>query len=101
MAWPLPAGRMLRQQPPQPPFPLSDAAKGARGCKLTKPMANHILGDIDRHVSTTVVHRDGVTHHLRKDHACTAPGADHLLVALLVHGLHSLHQLGFNVGALL
>ena len=43
------------------------ASEGAGGSELTELVANHILGDVYRHVLAAVMHRDGVTHKLREN----------------------------------
>ena len=48
----------------------------------------HVLGDIHRDELLAVVHRDGVSHHLRNDGRTPRPGAQHLLLIARVHGLY-------------
>src|SRR5437870_1955171 len=43
------------------------AAEVARRCELAELVADHVLGDVNRHVAPTVVHGDGVRDHLRED----------------------------------
>src|SRR5690606_26764765 len=60
------------------------AEPSGRG-KFTKAMAHHIVSHINRHMTVTVVHSDGVTNHLGEDGAGAAPGADDLFVAFGIH----------------
>jgi hypothetical protein len=62
-------------------------------------MSNHILGNVDRHVTPAIMYRDRVSNHLRKDDAGPAPRSDDFLFAPLVHGLNPQEQLGLNVRA--
>src|SRR5438270_3332844 len=56
-----------------------------RRSELPEPVADHVLADEDRHVLAAVVDGDRVTDHVGVDHGRARPGADHLLVARLVH----------------
>src|SRR5258708_32062949 len=62
------------------PVPL----EGAGGGELAEPVADHVLGDEDRHVATAVVDRDGVAHHDRQDHPRARPGLHDLLLVARV-----------------
>jgi len=53
--------------------------------ELPEPVADHVLADEDRHMLAPVVDRDRVPDHVGVDHRRARPGADHLLVARLVH----------------
>lgn len=68
------------------------AAEGARGRKLTELVAYHVLRNVDRDMSAAIVNCDGMTHHLREYGACATPGSNDLLVAALIHVLHSFKQ---------
>src|SRR5271156_3792519 len=46
-------------------------AERTRGGELAQLVANHGLGHVDRHVTTAVVHGDGVAHHVRNDGGAT------------------------------
>src|SRR3954470_23388440 len=71
---------------------LEDARRG----ELAELVADHVLGHKHRHVTMTVVHRDGVTHHRRQDHRVTRPGLHELLLVALVHLLDLLLEGLFN-----
>src|SRR5262252_2289912 len=53
--------------------------------EFAQTVADHVLADEDGHVLAAVVDRDRVPDHVRVDHRRARPGADHLLVARLVH----------------
>jgi len=55
------------------------------GRKLTQPMPDHVLGDIDGHMSAAIVNSNGVANHLREDRARATPGSEDLLLAFGVH----------------
>jgi hypothetical protein len=75
--------------------------ESARRGEFAQPVADHVLGDVDRNVAPAVVHSDGVSDHLRENGAGPAPGADDLLFALLVHGFHFFQNLGVDERPLL
>src|SRR5712691_7677445 len=61
-------------------------AEAPRGRELAEPVADHVLGDEDRHVAAAVVDRNGVADHDRQDHRRARPGLhDLLLVARVQH----------------
>src|SRR5918992_85176 len=63
-----------------------------RRSELAQAMADHVLGDEDRHVATAVVHGDRVPDHLREDHARPRPGLQHLALVALVHVVDAADQ---------
>jgi len=65
------------------------AAESTRWGKFAQSMTDHIFGNIDRNVSASIMDSYSVSNHLGEDHACTAPGSQNLLLALLVHGFNS------------
>jgi len=71
------------------------------GRKFTQFVTYHVFSNVDRDMSPPIVHRDGVTDHLREDGACATPGPNDLLVPALIHVLHALEQLRLYVGAFL
>src|SRR6266511_920970 len=75
-------------------------AEGARWGEFAQSMADHVFGDVDRNMSASIMHCDGVTHHLREDHAGTTPCPQHFLLTFLVHGFYSLEKLGLDKRAL-
>src|SRR5690606_1697917 len=75
--------------------------EGARRRELTELVADHRLGDIHRHVLATVVHGDGVAHHVGEDRAAARPGLDDPLLALLVQLVDLLQQVVVDEGTLL
>ena len=68
-----------------------------RGSKLTKAMAHHIFGDVDRYMAATVMYCDRVAHHLGEDRAIPAPGSEHLLIAFGIHSFYSFQEFGLDV----
>ena len=71
------------------------------GRKFTQFVTYHVFGNVDRDMSPTIVHRDGMTYHLREDSACATPGSNDLLVPALIHVLHAFEQLRFYEGTFL
>ncbi len=57
--------------------------------ELTQLVANHLIGDIDRHVLFAVMHSNGQADELGQDHGATGPSLNRLLV-LVCHGLFGL-----------
>src|ERR1039457_6443171 len=77
------------------------AAERARRGELPELVADHRLGDEDRHVLAAVVHRDRVAQHRRNDHGASRPSLDHVSGALVVLRVHLLEQVVVNERALL
>src|SRR5690625_4022106 len=75
--------------------------EGAGRGELAQLVADHRLGDEDRDVFATVVHRDGVPDHVRHHHGPTRPGLDDVLRALLVLIVHLLGEVVVDERALL
>jgi len=48
--------------------------------ELAELVANHLVGDVHRHVLLAVVHGNRQTDELRQDHRAARPGLDRLLV---------------------
>src|SRR5574343_946847 len=67
--------------------------EGAGQREFTQLVADHLVGDIDRHVLLAVVHGDGQTDELGQNHGATRPGLDRLLVL----GGNGLVNLGHQV----
>src|SRR5579859_5655616 len=59
---------------------LAVALENARGRELAQLVPDHVLADQHWHVLPAVVHRDGETHHLGRDHRAPRPGLDGALV---------------------
>ena len=60
------------------------AAEDAGGSKLTKLVANHVLRDIHGDELVAVMHGDGLTNEVGRNHRSTGPSLDgNLLVRLL------------------
>src|SRR5712692_1384711 len=76
-------------------------AEAPRGLELAEPVADHVLGDEDRHVTPAVVDRDGVADHDRKDHRRARPGLHDLLLVARVENVDLLFEGLLDVGALL
>src|SRR5918992_2024186 len=63
-----------------------------RRSELAQAMADHVLGDEDRHVAAAVMDGDRVPDHLREDHAGPRPGLQHLALVALVHVVDAADQ---------
>src|SRR5581483_1404435 len=81
-----------------PPLPLDlrgavagMAAERPRRRELAELVPDHLLGDEHGHVLAAVVDGDRVRDHLREDRRGARPGADHVLLARLVHRLDPAH----------
>src|SRR5205807_9693923 len=77
------------------------SAISAGGGELTELVSDHGLGDEHRDMLASIVHRDRVPDHLRKDVAATRPGLDDALLARVVELLHLLQQVVVAERALL
>src|SRR5580704_7990118 len=75
--------------------------EGACGGELAQLVADHRLGDVDRHVSTAVVDGDGVAHHVGDDGGAAGPGLDDLLLPTGVEDVDLLQQVVVDEWALL
>src|SRR3990172_2703959 len=76
---------------PQPAGPvgvLAMPAVRAGGGELAEPVADHVLGDVHRHVLLAVVDGNRVADEVGEDHGRARPGLEHLSLAPLVHVLH-------------
>src|SRR3954471_23218246 len=62
------------------------------GRELAELVADHRVGHEDRHVLAAVVHRDRVADHRGDDHRAARPRLDDVVAALVVLGVHLLHQ---------
>ena len=71
------------------------------GCKFTQFVTYHVFCDVNRDMSPTIVHRDGMTYHLWEDSACATPGPNYLLVPTLIHILHAFEQFRLYEGTFL
>src|SRR5688572_17945170 len=80
---------------------LAVAAVVAGWAELTKAMADHVLGHVDRNVLLAVVDGDGMADERREDDGRTGPGLDDLLLVALVHVLDAAEESGLDEGALL
>jgi hypothetical protein len=69
--------------------------------KLSQLVPHHVLGDVNGHMAPTIVHSNGVPHHLGKDRRSSRPGLDHSLLTDSVHVFNSLQQLGSHIRPLL
>src|SRR6516165_4125538 len=69
--------------------------------ELAELVTDHLLRDEHRHVLAAVVHRDRVPDHVREDRRGARPGADHLLLAALVHRDDARQQALLHEGPLL
>lgn len=48
--------------------------------KFAEFVTDHVFVDVDRHVLPTVVHRDGQSDHVRKNHRAARPGLNRSFV---------------------
>src|SRR5215204_4504979 len=76
------------------------AVVAGRG-ELTKSVADHVLGHVDRDVLLAVVDRNGVADERREDHRRPRPGLDDLLLVALVHLLDPAEEAGLDERPLL
>src|SRR5690349_24120725 len=83
------------------PVVLHVPAVGAGRGELPELVADHRVGHEHGHVLAAVVHGDRVADHGRDDHRATRPGLDHVVGALVVLGVHLLHQVAVHERALL
>src|SRR3954469_7339729 len=83
------------------PVVLDVSAVGAGGRELPELVADHRVGHEHGHVLVAVVHGDRVADHGRDDHRATRPGLDDVVGALVVLGVHLLHQVVVHEGTLL
>src|SRR5699024_7970506 len=67
-------------------------AVGAGRGELPQLVADHRLGDEDRHVLAAVVHRKGVSQEVGRDDRPAGPGLDDVLGTGLVGSVHLLEQ---------
>src|SRR5262245_45460471 len=77
-------GRLLLQRRAAFGGPAMTAVVAGRG-ELPQAMADHVLGDEDRHVPPPAGAGEGVPDHLREDHAGAGPGLRHRPLVLAVH----------------
>src|SRR5258706_10872956 len=73
----------------------------ARHRELAELVADHVLGDVDRHELAPVVDGNRVADHVRDDGGAARPGLDDLLVALAVHRVDLLLEMAVDERALL
>jgi len=52
--------------------------------EFTQAVTHHIFGDIDRHMTASVMDRNGMPQPSAENHARTAPGANHFLLTFLI-----------------
>jgi hypothetical protein len=55
------------------------AAEGTGGRKLAQLVPDHILADIDRHMTPPIMHGNGMADHLWEDSRGPRPSLDHTL----------------------
>src|SRR6188474_1599438 len=86
---------------PSLPVVLDVPAVGAGRGELPELVADHRVGHEDGDVLAAVVHGERVADHGRHDHRAARPGLDDVVGALRVLGVHLLHQVAVDEGALL
>ena len=67
--------------------------EGSGGNKFAQLVTDHVFGDVDRHMTATVMHSDGVTDEGGENGRCAGPGLEDLLFAVLVELFYALEQL--------
>jgi hypothetical protein len=73
--------------------------KRSRWSKLAQLVANHILGDVNRQMSSAIVNTESEPNHLRRDCRAPGPGLDHRwTLAASARLLDSLLDTRVNVG---
>ena len=75
----------------------SMTAKSTGESELTKAMADHILGNVDRDKFVTVVDCNCMSHEIRGNHASPGPCLNDTLLATFVHGKDFLLELYVDV----
>src|ERR1700749_4948848 len=83
------------------PVVLYVPAGGAGRGEIPELVGRHRVGHEHGNVLPAVVDRDRVADHGRHDHGATRPGLDHVVGALVVLGVHLLHQVVVHEGTLL
>lgn len=73
------------------------AAKGARGRKLTKPMAYHVFRYIDGDKLLTVMHGNRMPHKVWRNHRGSRPRLDNFFRACGIELLDFLEELRMDV----
>src|SRR5829696_3870102 len=91
----------LLPQPAGPIGVLAVPAIAAGGRELAEPMADHVLGDVHRHVLAAVVDGNGVPDEVGEDHGRAGPGLEDLPLVPLVHVLHPGEKPGLDERSLL
>src|SRR5690606_8600801 len=67
-------------------------AIGTRGREFAQFVADHVFGNDDRDMLTTVVYCDGQTNHLRQNHRTARPGFNRLAIVLFCCNFDLLQQ---------
>ncbi len=78
----------------------SMAPEVTRGCEFAHLVPDHILGDVDRHVSATIVYPDGMSNHLRENGRIARLGLKNSFLADSIHQFYFLQELWVNIGTL-
>ena len=68
------------------------ALEGTSRGKFAELVADHVLGDIHRHMLAAVMHGDGVSDEVGEDGGGAAPGLQDALLSGLVQLLDPFHQ---------
>src|SRR6185437_10181490 len=71
------------------------------GGELAELVADHVFGDIHRHMRLAVMNRDGQADHHRQNCRSARPRLDNALVAAPGHPRNLLEQGGMDIGAFL
>ena len=66
------------------------ALKSTGWCKLTKLVANHVLGYINRHMLAAIMYCDSVTNKSWQNSGASGPGLYNLLVVSFIQGINLL-----------
>src|SRR5262249_12200995 len=70
------------------------AAIRASRREFAQLVADHILGDVDRHMAATIMNANGMPDHLREDRARPAPGLNRGFLIFQVQLLNFFEQFG-------
>src|SRR2546426_5353468 len=77
------------------------ATEQPRRGEFAQLVAHHVLGDVDGDELVPVVHRERVSHEVRRDRAAARPRLEDLLLVPLVEGANLHHQRLLDVRTLL
>ena len=68
----------------------------SRWRELAELMPDHILRDVDRDEFLPVVHRERVSHHLRRHRGAARPRLDHPSIGATIHDLDLFEEMSID-----